>query len=240
MAPVSYPPSRRWRSRPHATVWAACVVGHVAFSVWLAAATVGDIRRVVGQPPPSPPEVTRDVVVRHVPDREGRQASFRILLFSDEFSWRLGSFDEVEDAPSPPAFTPQMKDVLATAREIIVVGASSEELPKGVTQDAGRAHEERRAARRADRIAQWVLGALPSPVPVRKLNVGYHAPTSRSGPTSDQRRVVIVLVLENKEGANMDEALRAAMLQDAERTPIFETLLTRYSLSSGSSFTWVP
>jgi hypothetical protein len=195
---------------------------------------------VAAQPPPSPPEVTRDIVVKHVPDREGRRASFRILLFSDEYRWRLGSFDHVEDAPTPPAFTPEMTDVLATAKEIVVVGASSEELPSGVTMAAGRAHEERRAARRADRIAEWVRRALPEPVPIRKLNVGYHAPSPRLGPTSDQRRVVIVLVLENEQGANMDEALRAAMLQDAARTPVFEMLLTRYSLSSGSSFTWVP
>jgi hypothetical protein len=89
-----------------------------------------------------------------------------------------------------------MKAVLNSAQEIICVGASSEEVPEGLSLSSGRRWEERRAARRAERIAVWVREALSKPIPVRKLNVGHHAPTSRTRDTSDQRRVVIILVLE--------------------------------------------
>ena len=57
---------------------------------------------------------------------------------------------------------------------------------------------------------------------------------------SDQRRVVIILVLDHDSGTNIDQALRKAMASESDRAPIFETLLTAYSLTTGSDFTWVP
>jgi len=204
---------------------------------WLAGATAGEVRAawlVV----PTPPEVIRDVVIRNVADDSGRLASFRILLFSDEFRWRINSFDVLEQAGKRPQFTPEMKAVLNSASEIICVGASSEEIPAGASFARGRKLEERRAALRAEKIALWVRQVLQRPIPVRKLNVGHHAPTDGRD-TSDQRRLVIILILDHDEGADIDQALRSAMAGESMRAPIFEALLTKYSLS-GSSFTWVP
>jgi hypothetical protein len=206
---------------------------------WLAGATAGEVRHawyVV----PTPPEITKDVTVRHVQDDEGRSATFRIMLFSDEFRWRINSFDAVEaEGGKRPQFTEEMKAVLNSASEIITVGASSEEIPPGISFPQGRAAEEKRAARRAEKIAVWIREALNRPIPVRKLNVGHHAPTGADD-TSDQRRVVIILVLDHDEDANIDQSLRSAMAQQSVRAPIFEALLTKYSLGGGSKFTWVP
>jgi hypothetical protein len=205
---------------------------------WLAGATAGQVRQawlVV----PRPPEVLREVIVRNVRDDEGRRASFRIMLFSDEFRWRINSFDALEKAGKRPQFTDEMKAVLNSSKEIIVVGASSEEIPTGVPFPQGRAQEERRAARRAEKIAVWVREALNEPIPVRKLNVGHHVATG-TDETSDQRRVIIILVLDSDEGANIDQSLRSAMAGEAVRAPIFEALLSKYSLGNQSSFTWVP
>jgi hypothetical protein len=210
----------------------------VIAGVGLAGATAGEMRRawyVV----PRPPEVIQDVTVRNVKDDEGRAATFRILLFSDEFRWRINSFDAVEAGGKRPEFTPEMKAVLNSAVEIIAVGASSEEIPPGTSFPEGRAKEERRAGRRADQIAVWIREALNKPIPVRKLNVGHHTPTG-SDETSDQRRVVIILVLDQDEDANLDQSLRTAMASQAVRAPIFEALLTKYSLGGGDHFAWVP
>jgi hypothetical protein len=205
---------------------------------WLGVVTASELRQawyVV----PRPPEIIKDVTVRNVPDDDGKRATFRIMLFSDEFRWRINSFDQVESGGKRPQFTPEMKAVLNSAVEIIAVGASSEEIPPGMSFPQGRAQEERRAARRADKIAMWIREAINRPIPVRKLNVGHHAP-SGSGDTSDQRRVVIILVLDQDEDANIDQALRSAMASQSVRAPIFEALLTRYSLGGGDSFNWVP
>jgi hypothetical protein len=50
---------------------------------------------------------------------------------------------------------------------------------------------------------------------------------------------VIILVLDRDERTNIDEALRAAMAQESVRAPIFDALLTQYSLTTATSFTWV-
>ena len=210
----------------------------VISGVALAGATAGEVRRawtVVT----SPPEVIKDVTVRNVKDDEGRKATFRIMLFSDEFRWRINSFDSVETGGKRPQFTPEMKAVLNSAVEVIVVGASSEEIPPGVSFPVGRASEEKRAARRAEQIAVWIREALNRPIPVRKLNVGHHAPTG-TDETSDQRRVVIILVLAHDEEVNIDQSLRTAMVSQAVKAPIFEALLTKYSLGGGDRFSWVP
>lgn len=207
---------------------------------WLASATADEVRFYY-LVPPTPPEVTRDLVVKNAPDKAGLKTSFRILLFSDEFRWRLNSSNAIEQDKQRPHFTEEMKEVLNKAQEVICVGASSEEIPVGVSFEEGRAQEERRAARRADQIALWVREALSRPIPVRKLNVGHHVRTqSGPGDTSDQRRVVIILVLDHEDGANIDQALRNAMAAERSRAPVFESLLTNYSLATKEKFAWVP
>lgn len=216
----------------------AVTAAWVIAGAWLMGTTAGEARAawlVV----PKPPEVIRDVIVRNVKDDEGLKASFRILLFSDEFRWRINSYDALEQNGKRPQFTPEMKAVLNSASEIICVGASSEEIPPGISFPQGRAQEEKRAARRAEKIAVWVREALNRPIPVRKLNVGHHAPTGTDD-TSDQRRVVIILVLDHDDGANIDQSLKSAMAGESVRAPIFEALLTKYSLGNADKFTWVP
>jgi hypothetical protein len=216
------------------------VTAFAIFTVGLAAVTLGEVRTLTRPLAPTPTEVIRDVIVRNAADLVGHKASFRILLFTDEFRWRINSSDALDTPSGRPQFTSEMKAVLNDAKEIICVGASSEEIPSGVSYQLGRDTEERRSARRAEQIALWVREALVKPIPVRKLNVGHHTPTKRPGDTSDQRRVVIILVLEHDEETNIDQALRDAMGKEAERAPVFDTLLTRYSLATGREFSWVP
>jgi hypothetical protein len=211
----------------------------IAFTGFLSYATFSEIRAIARPLAPTPSEVIKDIVVRNAEDLAGKRASFRILLFTDEFRWRINSAELLDTSEGRPEFTPEMKAVLNDAREIIAVGASSEEIPSGVSYAAGRVTEERRAARRADQIALWVRQVLNKPIPVRKLNVGHHTATRGKQDTSDQRRVVIVLVLAHDDEADIDQALRDAMERETARAPVFESLLTRYSLTTGERFSWV-
>ena len=222
-----------WKSVRYlaATVWGVA-------GLWLIAVTATEVK-TLWLVPPTPPEISHDFIIRNAKDEDGRNTSFRILLFTDEFRWRINSFDALEKAGERPQFTDAMITVLNSAKEIICVGASSEEIPAGTSLQEGRELEERRAARRAEKIAVWVREVLGRPIPVRKLNVGHHTPTGADD-TSEQRRVVIILVLDHDEDANIDQSLRSAMIGEAVRAPIFDTLLTKYSLGGGSSFTWVP
>ena len=80
-----------WRSPLTATAWSMSGIGLLAFSVCLAYATFGEASRLT-RVPPTPPEVTHDVIVRDVGDLQGRRASFRILC-SHKFRWRLNITD---------------------------------------------------------------------------------------------------------------------------------------------------
>ena len=76
----------------------------VAAGGWLMGTTAGEAR-TAWLVMPKPPEVMRDIMVRNVKDDQGRRASFRILLFSDEFRWRINSYDALEQGISRPQFT---------------------------------------------------------------------------------------------------------------------------------------
>ena len=234
-------PRREWRSRRQAIAWSLSLAAVIAFGGVLTYATVDAWRWSSRATPPRPPEVERDFVIKSAADALGNRASFRILLFTDEFRWKLSSVDRLANGSAGPTFTPEMTRVLEDAEEVICVGTSSEELPPGVSFETGRVLEEQRAARRAEQIAVWVRSAVSRPIPIRKLNAGYHQPSVAGAvDTSDERRVVIILVLDHDKATNIDEALRDAMQRDSDRAPIFDALLNQYSLSSRRPLTWTP
>jgi hypothetical protein len=126
--------------------------------------------------------------------------------------------------------------------EVICIGASSEEIEEGLSREDGRSREEWRAGQRAEAIARWVRAALSRPVNVRKLNIGHRDPAAEQGAvvdTSDQRRVIIVLVLKMEDGVDLDQALLNALRQERRKQPIYETILTRYSLMQSLKLHWV-
>src|SRR5687768_17243682 len=82
-------PRRQFRSRIVAVSWTLSSLCLVVLGGWLVFMTTGELQSLLRSVPPTPPEVSRDVLVTNVEDGMGRRASFRILLFTDEFRWRL-------------------------------------------------------------------------------------------------------------------------------------------------------
>jgi hypothetical protein len=192
------------------------------------------------QAPESPEQSTVSVF-----DDKGNHGTFLISLLSDEYRWVIGSTNLLEPPHTVLNFSPEMRENINNSLEVICIGASSEEIGRGVSEEQGRLREEERAARRADTIAIWVREVLDEPlVRIRKLNIGHHESNSGlrsvSGDTSHQRRVIIVLVLEADEGLDMDQALRKAFKQESQKHPIYETILNEYSQTKGDSFNWLP
>ena len=160
---------------------------------------------------------------------EGENTSFRILLFTDEFRWRINSFDAIEKEGARPHFTDEMKKVLNSAHEDHLHRRELGRNSRGISFTAGRVAEEKRARRRAEKIAVWVREALEKPVPVRKLNVGHHTPTG-ADETSDQRRVVVVLVLDARRRRGHRSVVAIGDGRRERAITIFEALLTKDSL----------
>ena len=154
-----------------AVPWILCGVG-------LSAVTAMEIKARWLQPP-TPPEIVRDVTVRRASDEQGRRASFRILLFSDEFRWQLSSYDAIEDGASSPHFSEEMKKVLDSAQEIICVGASSEEVPGGRELQEGPCPG--RMASRAPRRSDCHVGAPGAVAPRARAQAEHRPPCADQG-----------------------------------------------------------
>lgn len=197
------------------------------------------------EPPPTPetpPEVLVGTFIPVVRDNDDRAASLVIHLLTDDYRWMISRWDMLENLQPQVNFSSSMKRLMNNSVEIICIGGSSEEIEGGRSQEDGRRREEWRAEQRAESIARWVRSALSKPVNVRKLNIGHRDPALEQGQsfdTSDQRRVIIVLVLKMEEGANLDQALRNAFRQERNKQPVYETILTKYSLTQGLRFHWV-
>ena len=95
-----------------------------ATTAWLAAgvglAVITALELQAQRMPPTPPEVVEDVTVADAQDVSGREASFRILLFSDEFRWRLNSYEAIEDGwfgPVDPDLVERYGHVLVALRD---------------------------------------------------------------------------------------------------------------------------
>lgn len=206
-------------------------------------------------PEPTPPPEVNKHGGRFIPKakaKNGKTASMVIYLLDDAHRWRRGSDDTLDNGEKALQFTPDMKQLINDATRIICVGASSEEILRSFLDkremEEGRKFEEDRAERRAGKIATWIGAALHNPVRVQKLNIGHRDPEHSQGAhipaneTSEQRRVIIILVLKEEEGmsnTDFDEALHDALNQNRSEERIYETILTKYSLTKGQRFVWV-
>jgi hypothetical protein len=196
---------------------------------------------VPSEPPVPPPEVDVPTFVPDAEDSRHNKASLAIYLLSDEYKWKIGYDQKLNDKYDKLPFSGQMVDLLNKTREVICVGASSEEIIKGLTEDEGRKKEEERAARRAKSVAIWITEKLERQDPsilVRKWNIGHWMNRSNGSDTSTQRRVIIILVLNKSSEINMDEALRNALEREKGKHHIYELILNQYSLTRGDKLIW--
>jgi hypothetical protein len=65
----------------------------------------------------------------------------------------------------------------------------------------------------------WVRQAVTKPTPIRKLNVGHHLPTGKANDTSDQRRVVIIIVLDREDGTPCQHSGHGRIQEEGYRSP---------------------
>ena len=100
---------RRWDSVFAGIAWGLSTLAFVIAGVCLSYATVIQVDRLTRISTPQPPEVASDVIVRNAKDQQGRRASFRVLLFTDEFRWRMSSYESLESRLEEPTFTPEIR-----------------------------------------------------------------------------------------------------------------------------------
>ncbi len=147
-------------------------------------------------------------------DRQGRRATFDVVVLTKNYGWVRGSTTELEKDDrllSPQdiqdeVLAPQLREGLGTARGLIAVGLAS--------QEGDVAREEARSGERAIRTARWLQEALGDRIPMWPLNLGRYVDpcTDCEDPdTSWQRPFIVIAVRNADEGTHISEALADAM-----------------------------
>ena len=192
-------------------------------------------RTDAADPLPSPP-IARPVPYRHLAgweeypikgrDRAGRVAAFRVLVLPGDQHWQfasdqvvLGRDNAVVDILARVQAA-AVQELLAKGTHLISVGAAS--------MEGSVPEEERRAAKRAHKLAGLLAPALPQGLALYTLNLGRHSERcERCTPadTAPQRRVVLIVVAAAHEGVD----LRTALYDALSDNPTFPLDLQSYS-----------
>ncbi len=146
-------------------------------------------------------------------DGEGRAASFDFIILSNDYTWALGSTQNVaskgetvpEDKIVDRVFAPGIKASLASSSDIIAVGLASSE--------GDRESEEARALARAKSVAGWMAKVAPS-VPLWTLTLGQYNKACKHQEDSDtslERPLIMVGVRSKAEGTKLQQALANAI-----------------------------
>lgn len=155
-------------------------------------------------------------------DKAGRRGTFDVVVARKQFLWVRGSSDQLEKDGrvisnaelASDVLDREVRDGLASAREIVAVGTAS--------QEGDPAAERARAGRRAARTAEIVAGAIDPATPISTLNLGQYrgsGPAGTAGGATDwQRPFMVIAVKEMEAGTVLAEALADAMT-GKERLP---------------------
>lgn len=147
-------------------------------------------------------------------DKAGRRGTFDVVVARKQFLWVRGSAEDLEkdgrritgEELTRDVLDQEVRDGLASAREIIAVGTAS--------QEGDAAAEKARAGQRAARTAEIVGAAIDASVPVSSLNLGQYRgskPSTAAGGTDWQRPFMVIAVKKLDDGTVLAEALADAM-----------------------------
>jgi len=147
-------------------------------------------------------------------DKAGRQATFDVVVARKQFLWVRGSAEDLEkdgrkiagDELARDVLDQEVRDGLATAKEIVAVGMAS--------QEGDPAAEKARASRRAAKTADIVGATVDASVPISALNLGQFrgdCAACKTGGTDWQRPFMVIAVKEIEPSTVLAEALADAM-----------------------------
>jgi eukaryotic-like serine/threonine-protein kinase len=148
-------------------------------------------------------------------DSQGKEASFKIYVFSRDFAWVYQSDRDVEYQGTPEDIGPHLRSLglqenFRDAKALIAVGAAS--------QEGTEAIEKSRAQRRAERLQRWIKENVPGTQRLYTLSMGrFVGPAIKSATTAQtapQRSIVIVAVVAEEENVIIAEALKSALIEE--------------------------
>ncbi|HSS76755.1 MAG TPA: hypothetical protein VLV54_08410 [Thermoanaerobaculia bacterium] len=166
----------------------------------------------------------------HLPN--GHTSNFRVVIFSAAYSWSYERDDQVQlNGQVLPAeefvhlleSSRGLREILGKAHELIAVGTAS-------CEGSEQSQEDDRARSRALALAAWMERARPWPdgvsrpvLSVHRLSLGQYRPDrtrgqacdpAHSGETVDQRKVILMAVVEREADADLQWCIEQSLRRD--------------------------
>ncbi|MGH6814669.1 MAG: hypothetical protein ACREC6_03100 [Hyphomicrobiaceae bacterium] len=147
-------------------------------------------------------------------DKAGREATFDVVVLTQDYTWVRGSDSELAHAGralseaemNAQILSPDVRAGLSHSKNAIAVGLASAEGNIEI--------ETARADRRSRTGARWLAAALPPGTQIWLLNLGQHrnvCPTTDTKDTNWQRPFIMIGIREQQTDVNVEEALTDAM-----------------------------
>ncbi len=148
-------------------------------------------------------------------DPAGRRVRLRINTLTQEYRWVFARSDVVEaySPPIDPRGHVKELDISNARFGIVCVGTASSEGERG--------EEESRAKSRAERLQIIFREEFDNVPALYSLSLGQFQHKQRSfnpQATRDERRVIVIEILDREQDVNLKEAIKDALLKLIERT----------------------
>jgi tRNA A-37 threonylcarbamoyl transferase component Bud32 len=190
-----------------------------------------------GTPTPTPTPIFEGGPV------ETEKGTFRIVVFNEGYNWKKESDSVVQrsgvdlvDGLTSELSGGDFQAAMGNASDLVCLGTASVEAALGVGE------EERRAGRRANRLAAWLSGTGKFTKSIFTLNLGKFMGEESSPQTESQRRIVIVGVIDKKSDTKITgEDVRDAIRKYQRERGQFPIAFDNYSLTqSGKPLSLAP
>lgn len=177
-----------------------------------------------------PPEIDPDAVYHsEITMPDGSTGVFDIYLLDKRYVWKTGSETVIEGLGDlstkdkwKTAFSPQLRELIKNANEIVVIGTAD------IRNNAER--ENARAGSRSRTLLDVVTEVREKGQSSFNWNLGQWK-GSTSVPFEDQRRVIFIEVVRRSKGMDLRDGVRRALEENQTAQPIFRDLLNSYTKS---------
>lgn len=149
-------------------------------------------------------------------DQNSRSIGIRINILSEEYKWEYNRSDRVELGGHNEDLRPHLSSLDAsTSKAIVCVGTASVE--------GERIEQARLAYDRSERLLALIREELKPKVPLYGLNLGRakfgEFVQSNQLKNAQQRRIIVVEIIEQEENVDLKEALFNALILARETKP---------------------
>lgn len=159
-------------------------------------------------------------------DKQGKSVTVYIKLLSGQYRWVYGSSTRAELGDEKIDLPSHIRGLEITPKSKIIVAVGMASVEGSIAQQSLLAEE------RTDKLSRLIQDELKPKIPVHGLSLGRYIDNTtkfdNSRATAPQRRVVVIEVVEQDEGAILKDAVYDALVEAKNATEPIPFDVTKY------------